>query len=361
VTPPLHLPLPSRTSRIVRTLVVAGVTVSVALLGACSNDKPSDKSSNSSSPAATSSTSPSPSPSPSAAPSIKPSTNLDGLKVTGAYGKPPELTFKHPWAIDKTQSRVEHKGSGAQVLPDSTVAVNYTGWNGRTGKKFDSSYEKSFQHQQTAYFPLSGVVPGFKKGLEGKHAGDRVLIAMTGKDGYDSSGGNAQAGIKVGDTLIFVVDIQATTLPSAEGKEAKPPANLPAVTMTGGKPTVTIPKTDPPTKTTVQPLIKGDGAKVAATDNVTTRSVTVLWKNGKVVDDSWAKPFAPQTDPSTGQTTPVRLKAMQQAMVSQTVGSRLLIVFPPGTAYPNGDRSQGISKDDTVVMVVDILFSQPAQ
>jgi hypothetical protein len=38
-----------------------------------------------------------------------------------------------------------------------------------------------------------------------------------------------------------------------------------------------------------------------------------------------------------------------------------MMVFPPGTAYKNGDRTQGITKDDTVVMVVDILFSQPSQ
>jgi peptidylprolyl isomerase len=52
---------------------------------------------------------------------------------------------------------------------------------------------------------------------------------------------------------------------------------------------------------------------------------------------------------------------MQNAMVGHTVGSRLVMVFPPGTAYKNGDRSQGIAKDDTVVMVVDILFTQAAQ
>jgi peptidylprolyl isomerase len=366
VTPPLHLTLPPRTRRVssgtVKALVAGAVTVSLALLGGCGDGKAS---SNSKSPSATPSPSvaASASPSPSASPSatVKPSNNLDALKVTGDYGKPPKLSFKHPWAIDNTQSKVLKKGDGAKVSADSTVAVNYSAWNGRTGKEFDSSYDKKFQHQQLAYFPLSGVVPGFKKGLQGHRVGDRVLIAMTGKDGYDSSGGNPQIGINVGDTLIFVADIAGATLKSAEGTAVKPAAGLPTVTLSDDKPTVKIPSTDPPDKTTVQPLIKGTGPKVKASDNVTTRSVTVLWNGGKVVDDSWKTPFTPQTDPNTGETSPMRLKAMQQAMVGQRIGSRLLIVFPPGKAYPNGDKSQGISKDDTVVMVVDILFSQPQQ
>jgi peptidylprolyl isomerase len=339
-------------------MIVAGLTAGLALLGACSNDTQSGKPSSSSSPTSTASGSASASPSASPTATVKPADNLNGLKVTGAFGKDPKLSFKHPWAISKTQSKVLQSGKGAQVLDDGDITVNYTGWNGRTGKAFDSSFSRG----TPVTFSLSGVIPGFKKGLVGKHVGDRVLIAMTGKDGYDSSGGNAQAGIKTGDSLIFVADITATTLKSAEGKEAKPKAGLPSVSMSGDKPSVTIPKTDPPAKTTVEALIQGRGATVKSGDTVTTRSVTLLWKDGKVVDDSWGQRWTPQaTDPTTGQAGPQRLTAMQNAMVGHTVGSRLVMVFPPGTAYKNGDRSQGIAKDDTVVMVVDILFTQAAQ
>lgn len=381
MTSPLHSYAPSRIRRhagvtnsgvVTRALAAGAMAVSLALLAGCGHDSTANagksptpaaptSSSASASPSASASASPSASPSPSATPTVKPSSNLDALKVTGAFGKAPKVTFKHPWAITKTQSSVLHKGKGAAVSADATVAVNYSGWDGRTGKEFDSTFDKQFQHQQVIDFPLDGVVPGFKKGLQGHHVGDRVLIAMTGKDGYDSSGGNSQAGINVGDSLVFVVDIKAATLPSATGATVKPKPGLPTVTMVGNAPKVTIPSTPAPTKTTVQPLIQGTGAKVAATDLVTTRSVTVLWNGGKVVDNSWKTVFAPQQDPSTGEVEPTRLPAMQQAMVGQRVGSRLLIVFPPGKAYPYGDKSQGITKNDTVVMVVDILFTQASQ
>lgn len=351
------LTTPTRPRHLAKLLVTAAVAASLTVLGACGNDDPAPKGSPSASAKPTSSTSGSPSSKPSASASVKPSKNLDGISVKGGFGEKPTVTFKHPWAIDKTQSKVLHKGDGHEVLESGSVTVNYVGIDGRTGKTFDSSFASG----NPISFPMQGVIAGFKKGLVGKHAGDRVLIAMTGPDGYDSAGGNPQAGINVGDSLVFVADITATTLPSAEGKENKPKPDLPTVAMKKDKPTVTVPKSDPPTKTTVEPLITGTGAKIKKGDNITTRSVTTLWKNGKVVDDSWAKPFAPQKDPSTGAMIPERNKAMQNAMVGQTVGSRLVMVFPPGSAYKNEDRTQGITPDDTVVMVVDILFTEVPQ
>ncbi len=358
---PTSIPLPPTRRRrpVVRTLVVAGLSAGLALLAACGTNSPSATTTTASSPTAGASASRSASASPSASPSasVKPATNLDGLKVSGSYGQKPKLSFTPPWAINSTQSKVLHHGNGATVLSDGDVTVDYTGWDGRTGKTFDSSFGRA-----PVTFPLSGVIPGFKKGLVGKHAGDRVLIAMTGKDGYDTSGGNPKAGINVGDSLIFVVDITATTLKSAEGKPVPAKPGLPTVSFNGDKPTVHIPSADPPTSTTVETLLQGSGAKVKSGDTVTTRSLTVLWKTGKVVDDSWAQRWTPQaTNPQTGQPGQTRLTAMQNALVGHRVGDRLVMVFPPGTAYKNGDPSQGISKDDTVVMLVDVLFTQQGQ
>lgn len=355
---PNLLPPARRRTPVVRTLVVAGVTAALALLGACGTGSgASGGTSPSPARSATGSPSASASPSPSAAPSVKAATNLDGLKVTGGYGTKPTLIAKYPWAIDSTQSTVLHHGSGARVLPDGEVTVNYTSWDARTGKTFDSSFGRA-----PATFPLNNVIPGFGKGLVGKHAGDRVLIAMTGKDGYDASGGNPQAGIKVGDTLIFVVDINATTLQSAQGKPVPATKGLPTVSFHGNKPTVHIPATTPPAKTAVETLVQGRGPKVKTGDTVTTRSITVLWRNGAVVDDSWGRRWTPQAaNPQTGQPGETRLTAMQNALVGHRVGDRLVMVFPPGTAYKNGDRSQGIGKDDTVVMLVDVLFTQQPQ
>ncbi len=145
--------------------------------------------------------------------------------MDGAYGKTPKITFKAPWAIDKTRTEVLQPGKGATVQAGQSVSVNYYGVNGRTGKKFDESFSRG----QPVTFSLAQVVPGFSKGLTGQKQGSRVLIAMPGSDGYDASGGSPQAGIEVGDTLIFVVDIEATTLSGPEGSPVTPKPGLPTV------------------------------------------------------------------------------------------------------------------------------------
>lgn len=349
---------------VVVTLTVAGLM----LLAGCSgsNDQtsasPSASRSGSAQPSASQSPSASQTPSATKKPSIKPSKNLDKISVSSAFGKKPKIKVDKPWAINKTQSKVLHSGDGHKVHKSGSVMVNYTGVDGRTGKTFDTNFKKKGAKPEPVALRLDQTVAGFRKGLAGKQVGDQVLIAMTGKDGYDSAGGAPQQGIKVGDTLIFVVDITDASLEEATGKKVPAKSGLPAFAVSDGKPKIKMPKSDPPQKTTVQPLIKGTGRKIESGDTVTTKSVTALWKNGKIVDNSWKKPWAPGTQPQQqqqGQQQQKRLPAMSKAMAGQRIGSRLLIVWPPGTAYKSGDASQGIGRDDTVVMVIDILFSQP--
>ncbi len=333
--------------RPVKTLLVAAVAASLGLLAACGDD--GDPSA-SASPSAPASASPSGSASPSASKaSVKPSDNLDAITVTGAYGKEPKITFKAPWAIDKTRTEVLSKGDGPTIEEGSMVTVNYYGVNGRTGKTFD----ESFSSGKPVTFSLAQVVPGFSKGLTGQQQGSRVLIAMPGSDGYDGSGGSPQAGIEVGDTLIFVVDIVAAPLTGPEGEKVDPKAGLPTVTDKDGVPEVTMPKTDPPTKLTVQPIIKGDGAEVAATDTIVFNYRWYTW-DGQLLEDSY------KTGPQTYQLSGL-LPGMAKGLTGQTVGSRVLLIVPPADGYPDGNASPKIEKGTTLVLVVDLLFAAPAQ
>jgi len=258
------------------------------------------------------------------------------------------VTVKPPWAIDKTRTEVQVASPhGAVVKTGQNVEVNYYGVNGRTGKVFD----ESFSRKQTASFKLDQVVPGFRKGLIGQHQGSRVLIAMPGSDGYDSAGGSPQAGINVGDTLIFVVDVVGVELAGPRGTPVPPKAGLPTVTDKGGKPSITIPKTSPPPKLQVQPLIKGTGKKVGAGDTVTFHYSWLTW-TGRHLEDNYGKP--PDELPTTGM-----VGGMAKGVTGQPVGSRVLIVIPPGAdGYPNGNDNPKIEKTDTLVMVVDILFTK---
>ncbi|GAA3578270.1 hypothetical protein GCM10022197_39600 [Microlunatus spumicola] len=329
-----------------------GLSAVLLALGACgSDDDPAASASPAPSTSASDTASPSPSASatPSAAP-VTASKNFDAVKVEGAYGTSPKVTVKSPWAIDQTRAEVlQPNAKGAVVQPGSTVEVNYYGVNGRTGKKFDDSFSRG----QSIAFPLDQVVPGFSKGLQGQHQGSRVLIAMPGSDGYDASGGSPQAGINVGDTLLFVVDIVEVPLTAPAGTTVAPKAGLPTVAETDGKPVVTVPKTDPPKDLVVQPLIQGKGKAVGKADSVTLNYTWVDWSSGQVLEQTYG------AQPATASLASL-VPGLQKALEGQKVGSRVLVVVPPEQGYPQGNASPKVDPGETLVFVVDVLFTSSA-
>lgn len=330
-----------------KSLVVVGISASLLLLGACGDSKDS-ASTDPSTAAPSTSAAPSASATPKAA-KIKASDNFDAVTATGAYGKSPKVKVTSPWGIDKTRTKVLAPSDGQVVKAGQTVEVNYYGVDGRTGKKFD----ESFSTGKSVAFSLDQVVPGFSKGLTGQRKGSRVLIAMPGKDGYDSSGGNAEAGINVGDTLIFVVDVVGVPLTGPKGVKVAPTKGLPTVTDKKGVPSIAVPKTDPPTKLQVETLIKGTGNKVAATDTITFNYRWVKWSDGKLLEESYS------SKPASSKLSGL-LPGMQKGLVKHTVGSRILLVIPPAEGYPDGNPQPKIDMGDTLVMVVDLLYNASA-
>jgi peptidylprolyl isomerase len=334
----------------VRVAVVLGLASSLLLLFGCTKDKSAETTPPASPSAAPTTASPSSSPSPKTTPKPKPikaSDNFDKVTVTGGFGKPPKVKVDSPWAIDKTRTKVLQAGKGPVVGEGQGVEVNYYGVNGRTGKKFDESFSRG----QPIAFSLAQVVPGFSKGLVGQRQGSRVLIAMPGKDGYDAMGGNPQAGIEVGDTLIFVVDLVDVQLAGPEGTTVQPKAGLPTVTDKGGKPEVTIPESAPPTSLQVQPLIKGKGKKISANDTITFNYLWVRWSDGKVLEETYGG--KPASTELSGL-----LPGIVKGLTGQTVGSRVLLVIPPADGYPDGNATPSIKPGETLVIVVDLLFAQ---
>lgn len=124
-------------------------------------------------------------------------------------------------------------GGGAAAGPHDSVTVNYLGVNYVDCSEFDSSWA----HDQMANFSLDQVVPGFTKGIGGDTAsgiapmkvGGRREIIVTPADGYGTTG---QGSIKPNEELIFVVDLIATSTPSASPGASAPAgaASTPAAT-----------------------------------------------------------------------------------------------------------------------------------
>lgn len=274
------------------------------------------------------------------------SSSIDPITVTGDPGAAPTVTIPAPFAIDQTRFRVLSSGQGPQLASDAIVEINYAGYNARTGELFDSSWAKG----TPALLSLQQVVPGFATGLTGRHVGDRVLMVMPGSDGYDSAGGQPDAGIEVGDTLVFVVDVIAASLSTATGEAQTLPAGLPRATVQNGVPTVTIDTAaTPPADLVVQQLIRGTQRAVGQNDYVMVHYRTWSWKTGQLIEDYYETPDAGAINDT--------IEAWRRGIVGQPIGSRVMLIAPPAYAYPDGNATPAIEAGDTLVYVVDILFS----
>lgn len=279
---------------------------------------------------------------------------LAEVTVSGPVGSRPVVEFKAPLSFAQTQREVvqEGAGKGEAITPTSTVTVDYVGINASDGAQFDSSYQGG---GEPATFSLDQVITGFATGLEGAHAGDRVLIGVSSKDGYDPTGNGAA--IRPGDSLIFVVDVHkvVTPLTEASGTKVEPPPTVPELTYDKqGQPEkfVATPQTPKaPSELGVYPLIKGEGAKVQSGQTITVEYVGQLYPDGEVFDESWSNDEPVAFSIGVGQV----IKGWDQGLVGQPVGSRVILVIPSELGYGASGSGDTIPPNADLIFVVDIL------
>jgi len=113
-------------------------------------------------------------------------------------------------APTETKVAVLKQGDGPTVGAGDLVAVQYRGVKWSDGSEFDSSWKRG----APAQFVTSQVVAGFRTALEGQKVGSQVEVVIPPKDGYGEKSDSNTAQL-AGETLVFVVDILATT-PSAQ-------------------------------------------------------------------------------------------------------------------------------------------------
>lgn len=332
-------------SRVLPAVAIAGVLA----ISACGKSTASQSPNASTSPsivATTPSGSASASKSASATPTVKKKTitSINEVSVTGAVGKAPTVKAPYPFLITKTANKVLTSGSGVTVTKNSIITFNYDGIDATTGKSFDSSFTKG---RTPLTLPATQLIPGFTSSIIGKKVGDRVLMVINSKDGYDPNG---SGDIKPGDTLIFVVDLLGASLSGPTGAAVTPPAGLPTVGKDAkGYPTLTIDTSRPaPTKVVVQPLTTGTGAVIKATDTIQVHYRGYDWKTGQKVLDDYSG------EPETGVVNQL-LASWQQGLTGKKVGSRVMIVAPD--VYPNGNASPSVAAGSTIVFVIDVLYA----
>jgi peptidylprolyl isomerase len=123
--------------------------------------------------------------------------------VTANAGEAPTITRPTGEAPATLQTQDIIDGTGAEVLPTSTLTVHYTLMSWSSGEVLESSWTSG----QPATFPLSGVIAGWQEGLPGTKVGGRRLLVIPPSLGYGPSAGHPLEK----ETLIFTVDIIAVS------------------------------------------------------------------------------------------------------------------------------------------------------
>lgn len=93
-------------------------------------------------------------------------------------------------------------GDGDVVAETDTIKANYTGWNAE-GVIFDSTKKSADAPLEPIEFPLTGVIPGWTKGLAGKKVGGIYKLTMPADMAYGSQAPSAETS----GPLEFVVEI----------------------------------------------------------------------------------------------------------------------------------------------------------
>jgi peptidylprolyl isomerase len=150
---------------------------------------------------------------PNASASGKQITNGGGSLPTVSLGTGgvPQISVPKASPPAKLIVKTLVKGAGAPLKAKQSIVVRYIGSIWRNGKVFNSNWPSATQPSvPPSVFTLGQLIPAWNTGLVGIPVGSRVMLVVPPSEGYGKKG-NSQAGIKGTDTLVFVLDILATT------------------------------------------------------------------------------------------------------------------------------------------------------
>ncbi|MFE9451303.1 FKBP-type peptidyl-prolyl cis-trans isomerase [Streptomyces sp. NPDC006739] len=328
-----------------RSLLLAAVPAGLVTLAACGDGKSqSDKAGAS------------PSPTVSAPP---PPKIVDGplpaITAGAKFGEKPTVAKGSGDPSKDLAVRTVIAGGGRTVVENDFVQAHYLGQIWASGKVFDNSYDR--KRPLVMQLAQGSLIDGWRYGLAGRKVGSRVEMAVPPALGYGPQG-NAQAGIKGTDTLVFVVDLldSFNSKSAAKGRPvAQSDASLPKVgtNTDGSAPSVDIPKASAPKTLVSQYVLEGDGDVVKADQTILCQFKGVVWESGKTFEATYGSGRLSQFAVEQMQQI---VKGLAEGVTGKKVGSRVLIVVPPDLAYGDKPPAGGVvKKGSTLVFAVDIL------
>ena len=266
---------------------------------------------------------------------------MQGVSASGKLGSKPDISFKTPFKVENQTHQVIQEGNGEVIRDGDRVCTRSLALDAKTGKVINSTWDKSSPECSIVISKKS--IPAYYDTFKGLKVNSTVAV------GIDESGsGSSQATDSYIMALTFVS--RSKNLTRAQGQKVTDlPSDLPKISLDSkGKPSLDLNGYQPKGGLVVQPLIKGNGAKVGQHQSVSANYTGWLASDGKQFDSSWDRGQA--SDFSLDQV----VKGWQQGLAGQTVGSQVLLVIPPDLGY-GSQKQQKIPANSTLIFVVDIL------
>ncbi|MFW5419769.1 FKBP-type peptidyl-prolyl cis-trans isomerase [Nocardiopsis sp. CNT-189] len=199
---------------------------------------------------------------------------------------------------------------------------------------------------------------GATDALVGVPVGSRVVLYTPEQapGGEAENGGGGDSGAPGG--TVNVIDVldryESGQTVTGKAREVGDP-DLPQVSMGDrGAPSISVPDTGAPDEVVVEELVEGKGDGVTDASRIVVQYTGVKWSNGRVFDTTWGEWDGRPTDFSL--TVDQVVPAWKEALIGRKAGSRVLVVAPPESAFGEaGKESAGISADETLVYVIDVL------
>ncbi len=290
-------------------------------------------------------------------------TSGDGVRavsVSENFGSTPVVDFEPPLTSVMSERFVTFEGDGEIVEDGDSILIHYSLYGASSGNLIeDSGYEEGSPVELIVSTGES-VLVGFSLTAACSKVGSRVVGLVPPREAFGPEG-LPDFGLSAGESVLFVLDVleiidpPEKPLDSLEGEPVQPPDGFPGISFDPeGRPTISVPNSDPPKDFALAVLIEGSGEIVLDDDVVVVHYHGVNWSSGATFDSSWLR-----GEPASFSTSGV-IPGFRDALVGQSVGSRVMVIIPPELGYgPSGGTADGsIGAEDTIIFVVDILGTQ---
>lgn len=288
----------------------------------------------------------------SCAPVYPSGSNSALVSADGALGADPKATFPTPLVSKDIEVTELAKGDGKVVQPTDVVDFQVTALLGTSGEVLTAS-----GYDETAPIRRSAVdADPLGQMLQCTSVGSRVAATATFETIFPGVNPSEQ-GMKAGDTIVLVMDVQRVFPSRATGTDQLAPGGFPSIVLApNGQPGFTFGSSTPRTDLAWAVLKQGNGAVVKEGDLVVAQATGAVWDSGSIFYSSWDAGNPINLLAASTADNPDGLPpGWAKALIGQKVGSQVIVSMPPSEGYPAGTAPTGVTDGNTLVIVFDIL------